>query len=46
EKGYALTDGFRLDLWLGRQRKCYREGNRKVLSSERIERLERMGMGW
>lgn len=46
EKGYCAEDGFRLDLWLGRQRKCYREGNRKVLSGERMERLERIGMEW
>ncbi|MCI8403208.1 MAG: DEAD/DEAH box helicase family protein [Lachnospiraceae bacterium] len=46
EKGYMTEDGFRLDLWLERQRKGYREGKRKVLSQERVERLEKMGMKW
>ena len=45
-KGYTTQDGFRLDLWLGRQRKCLREGNARVLSQERKERLERIGMKW
>ena len=46
EKGYATEDGFRLDLWLKRQRKAYREGNGKVLTGERIARLEELGMRW
>ena len=46
EKGYATEDGFRLDLWLKRQRKAYREGNGKVLTGERICRLEGVGMRW
>ena len=45
-KGYTTEDGFRLDLWLGRQRKCLREGKDRVLSQERKERLERIGMRW
>ena len=46
EKGYATEDGFRLDLWLKRQRKAYRDGNGKVLTKERICRLEGVGMRW
>lgn len=45
-KGYMTADGFRLDLWLGRQRKCLREGKDRVLSQERKERLEKIGMKW
>ena len=46
EKGYRTEDGFRLDLWLNRQRKSYREGKKKVLSQERTERLIGIGMEW
>lgn len=46
EKGYRTEDGFRLDLWLGRQRKSRRDGKGKVLSQERVERLEGIGMRW
>ena len=46
EKGYATEDGFRLDLWLKRQRKAYREGNGKVLTEDRVARLEGLGMRW
>ena len=46
EKGYAAEDGFRLDLWLNRQRKCRREGKKQVLTPERVARLEEMGMRW
>ena len=46
EKGYAAEDGFRLDLWLNRQRKCRREGKKQVLTPERVARLEEIGMRW
>lgn len=46
EKGCTTKDGFRLDLWVKRQRKSYREGKQKVLSQERIERLQGIGMEW
>jgi superfamily II DNA or RNA helicase len=46
EKGHSTEDGFRLDLWLGRQRKCHREGRSRVLSQERTARLEAIGMKW
>lgn len=45
-KGYVTEDGFRLDLWVKRQRKQYRERNGKVLTGERIKRLEKVGMRW
>ena len=45
-KGYEAEDGFRLDLWVKRQRKQYRERNEKVLTRERIARLESLGMRW
>lgn len=45
-KGYTSEDGFRLDLWVSRQRKSYREGRHKVLSAERIARLTEIGMKW
>ena len=44
--GYETEDGFRLDLWVKRQRKQYRERNGKVLTEERIVRLESLGMRW
>lgn len=44
--GYRTEDGFRLDLWLGRQRKSRREGKRNVLSEEREKRLTQIGMEW
>ncbi len=46
EKGYRTEDGFRLDLWLRRQRKCRNGENGKALSQERVERLEGIGMRW
>ena len=46
EKGFASEDGFRLDLWLKRQRKQYRDGSGKVLTADRIARLEGVGMRW
>ena len=46
EKGYSSSDGFRLDLWVNRQRKAYREGKNKVLSAGRIARLTEIGMRW
>lgn len=45
-KGYESEEGFRLDLWIKRQRKQYREKNEKVLTKERIARLESLGMRW
>ncbi len=46
ERGYTTEDGFRLDLWLNRQRESRREGNRKTLSEEREEKLTQIGMEW
>ncbi len=46
EKGDTTEEGFRLDLWVSRQRKCRREGKDKVLSRERIRRLEEIGIRW
>lgn len=46
EKGYTSEDGFRLDLWLNRQRKAYQAGRNKTLSTERAARLTEIGMRW
>ena len=46
EKGYVTEDGFRLDLWVNRQRKYYREGNQKALPQENVVRLTEIGMEW
>lgn len=46
EKGYVSEDGFRLDLWVKRQRKYYKEGNRKALPEENAVRLSEIGMEW
>ena len=46
ENGYTAEDGFRLDLWINRQRKYYREGNRRALSQENAARLTEIGMEW
>ena len=46
EKGYMSEDGFRLDLWVKRQRKYYKEGNRKALPEKNVVRLSEIGMEW
>ena len=40
---YLTKDGVRLGIWIGHQRKAFRE---KKLSQERVVLLEKIGMVW